>query len=216
MPRQRTVEDNLMPLTRRTQEETSPDTPPSGETGAGLDGETIEIGVWRAAEVGSTSQFRGEEITRDSLKMRQARGRGQRSVCPRELHAAWSPRPDRRSPIDILGADDAARQQDLVPLRYGRMSVSPFTFYRGAAAIMAADLAGTPTSGIQVQLCGDAHLSNFGLYASPERRLLFDVNDFDETLPGPWEWDLKRLVASFVIGCRSAAQYTSADGRESV
>src|SRR5207245_2325361 len=89
-----------------------------------------------------------------------------------------------------------------------------FTFYRGAAAIMAADLRGTPSSGIQVQLCGDCHLNNFGLYASPERRLLFDVNDFDETLPGPWEWDLKRLVASFVIGCRSTPQFTPEQGRE--
>jgi uncharacterized protein (DUF2252 family) len=171
-------------------------------------------GVWRAADEGGTSQLGGEELTREELTTRLARGRALRAVVPREIHATWAPSPTRRSPIDVLAEDDGNRQHDLVPLRYGRMSASPFTFYRGAAAIMAADLAGTPTTGIQVQLCGDCHLNNFGVYASPERRLLFDVNDFDETLPGPWEWDLKRLVASFVIGCRSAPQYTATHGRD--
>ena len=106
-------------------------------------------------------------------------------------------------PIGILRAADATRQQELVPLRYGRMLQSPFTFYRGSAGVMAADLAETPATGIHVQVCGDAHLMNFGGFATPERRLLFDINDLDETLPAPWEWDVKRLVASFVLAARS-------------
>ena len=103
----------------------------------------------------------------------------------------------------MLAEQNLTREQDLVPVRHGRMMASPFTFYRGAAAIMAADLAGTPTAGLQVQLCGDAHLSNFGLFASPERRLVFDLNDFDETLPGPFEYDVKRMAASFTIAARN-------------
>jgi uncharacterized protein (DUF2252 family) len=106
------------------------------------------------------------------------------------------------NPVDLLEQQAGSRVGQLLPLRYGRMLVSPFTFYRGAAAIMAADLADTPTSGLTAQLCGDAHLSNFGAYASPERELVFDVNDFDETLPGPWEWDVKRLAASFSVAGR--------------
>jgi uncharacterized protein (DUF2252 family) len=106
---------------------------------------------------------------------------------PLSSHADWSPAPERADPIDVLSAQDATRLQSLVPIRHGRMSVSPFAFYRGAAAIMAGDLASTPTSGIDAQLCGDAHLSNYGAFASAERNLVFDVNDFDETLPGPWE-----------------------------
>ena len=108
-------------------------------------------------------------------------------------------RADRPDPIALLRAQDDDRMADLVPIRWGRMSASPFAFYRGSAALMAADLAPLPRTGLTVQLCGDAHLSNFGLYGSPERELLFDVNDFDETLPGPFEWDLKRLAASFVL-----------------
>ena len=117
-------------------------------------------------------------------------------------HAGWCPAADRPDPVALLEAQDPTREPDLVPVRHGRMMVSPFTFYRGAAKIMAADLDGTPTAGLAAQLCGDAHLSNFGVYASPERRLVFDLNDFDETLPGPFEYDVKRLAASFTIAGR--------------
>ncbi len=122
---------------------------------------------------------------------------------PRGSHAAWDPPTDRPDPVELLRAQEAVRVPELVPIRYGRMLVSPFTFYRGAATIMASDLSSTPRSGLKVQACGDAHVSNFGLFASPERSLIFDINDFDETLPGPWEWDVKRLVASLVIAGRN-------------
>src|SRR3954462_14509305 len=134
---------------------------------------------------------------------RAALGKQARATAPRGSHADWSPSTDRRDPVEILEEQATSRVQGLVPIRYGRMLVSPFTFYRGAAAIMAADLAPAPRSGITAQLCGDAHLSNFGLFGSPERELVFDINDFDETLPGPWEWDVKRLVASLVIAGRN-------------
>jgi uncharacterized protein (DUF2252 family) len=130
------------------------------------------------------------------------RGRAARAATPRSSHADWTPSPGRRSPIDVLREQDATRVADLVPVRYGRMLVSPFTFYRGAAALMADDLEGSPASGIAAQLCGDAHLSNFGVFAAPDRRLVFDLNDFDETHPGPWEWDVKRLAASVEIAGR--------------
>ena len=130
------------------------------------------------------------------------RGRAARQRAPRASHGDWTPAPDRADPVDLLAAQAATRVQELVPIRYGRMLVSPFTFYRGAAAIMAADLAGTPNSGIVVQACGDAHISNFGAFAAPDRRLLFGPNDFDETLPGPWEWDVKRMAASVEIAGR--------------
>jgi len=130
---------------------------------------------------------------------RVARGRVARSEVPRSVHGRWEAAPDRPDPIAVLEEQAVSRVPELVPIRYGRMLVSPFTFYRGAAAIMAADLAATPVSGVRVQLCGDAHLSNFGVFGTPERRLLFDINDFDETLPGPWEWDVKRMAASFEI-----------------
>src|SRR6202161_780072 len=126
-------------------------------------------------------------------------GRAARREAPRSSHGRWEPAADRPDPVELLEEQAQSRVPQLVPVRYGRMLVSPFTFYRGAALIMAADLAVTPQSGISVQLCGDAHLSNFGLFGSPERRMLFDINDFDETLPGPWEWDVKRLAASFEI-----------------
>jgi uncharacterized protein (DUF2252 family) len=118
---------------------------------------------------------------------------------PRRSHAGFEPSPTRADPIELLERQARTRVPELVPIRYGRMLVSPFTFYRGAAMIMAHDLAATPRSGLTVQCCGDAHLSNFGVFASPERRLVFDANDFDETLPGPWEWDVKRLAASMMI-----------------
>src|SRR4051794_16885129 len=132
---------------------------------------------------------------------RTARGKAARAEVPRSSHAAWAPAA-RQDPVSILEAQATTRVPELVPIRYGRMLVSPFTFYRGSAAVMAADLAQTPQSGIRAQLCGDAHLSNFGGFASPERDLVFDINDFDETLPGPWEWDVKRLAASVEIAGR--------------
>ncbi|MCM2415546.1 DUF2252 domain-containing protein [Streptomyces sp. RKAG290] len=134
---------------------------------------------------------------------RAARGKAARRATPRSAHAVFEASAGRRDPLDILGSQSATRVPELVPLRYGRMTESPFRFYRGAAAVMAADLATTPDSGITAQLCGDAHLLNFRLLASPERQLLFDINDFDETLPGPWEWDVKRLAASLVIAGRA-------------
>lgn len=134
---------------------------------------------------------------------RAALGKAARKRAPRSSHHAYEPPTNRPDPLTLLEAQSAARVQELVPIRYGRMTESPFRFYRGAAAIMASDLAGTPDSGIRAQLCGDAHLLNFRLLASPERHLLFDINDFDETLPGPWEWDVKRLAASLVIAGRA-------------
>jgi len=131
-----------------------------------------------------------------------ARGRAARRLAPRRAHGDWQPAIDRPDPVTVLSAQAASRVQELVPIRYGRMLASPFTFYRGAAAVMAADLAGTPRSGIVVQACGDAHISNFGAFAAPDRRLVFSPNDFDETLPGPWEWDVKRMAASVEIAGR--------------
>ena len=137
-----------------------------------------------------------------SLGERAARGKAERAEVPRSVHGEWVAASARRDPVALLEEQAASRVPELVPIRYGRMLVSPFTFYRGAAYLMAADLAGAPRTGLRVQLCGDAHLSNFGGFAAPDRRLVFDVNDFDETLPGPFEWDLKRLVASFAVAGR--------------
>ncbi len=134
---------------------------------------------------------------------RVARGKAARAQVPRASHAVFDPPSDRPDPIALLEGQAKSRVPDLVPVRWGRMVVSPFTFYRGAALPMASDLATTPVSGLAVQACGDAHLSNFGLFGSAERRLVFDVNDFDETLPGPWEWDVKRLAASLEVAARS-------------
>jgi uncharacterized protein (DUF2252 family) len=133
---------------------------------------------------------------------RVARGKAARAEVPRSSHAAFDPPPDRPDPIDLLEEQARSRVPELVPVRYGRMMVSPFTYYRGAALPMASDLATTPVSGLPVQACGDAHLSNFGIFGSAERRLVFDINDFDETLPGPWEWDVKRLAASLEVAAR--------------
>jgi uncharacterized protein (DUF2252 family) len=138
-----------------------------------------------------------------TVEERRASGRRARERSPRSGLTGWTPAEDRPDPIGILESQNATREPDLVPVRHGRMAVSPFTFYRGGAAIMAADLAATPRAGLEVQLCGDAHLSNFGAFASPERELLFDLNDFDETLTGPFEFDLERLTASFVIAGRN-------------
>ncbi|MGD9736334.1 MAG: DUF2252 domain-containing protein [Solirubrobacterales bacterium] len=131
-----------------------------------------------------------------------AEGRAARSAARRSSHAGFVAPADREDPVAILERQAETRVPDLVPIRYGRMAASPFAFFRGAAAVMAADLARTPVSGLRVQACGDAHLSNFGAFAAPDRRLVFDLNDFDETLPGPWEWDVKRLAASFAIAAR--------------
>jgi uncharacterized protein DUF2252 len=138
----------------------------------------------RVRALASMPSWRRQHLT---VEERAARGKTARRDSPRS------------DPVALLGEQAASRVADLIPIRYGRMLVSPFTFYRGAALIMAADLAATPRSGVTVQLCGDAHLSNFGLFGTPERRMLFDINDFDETLPGPWEWDVKRMAASFEV-----------------
>ena len=150
---------------------------------------------------GGRSSTRPSRTTTSGLSPaeRAARGKATRAAVPRESHAAFDPPRDRPDPVALLEDQNATREPGLVPVRHGRMMVSPFTFYRGAAKIMAADLKDTPTAGLNVQLCGDAHLSNFGLFASPERELLFDLNDFDETLPGPFEYDVKRMAASFTI-----------------
>ena len=150
-------------------------------------------------ELGPLMHTGGELMTRAE---RRQLGRERRKVAQRSSHAGWVAPETRRDPFAVLEDQNRRRFPDLVPLRWGRMVASPFTFYRGAAAVMAADLAGTPSSGLDVQACGDAHLQNFGLFASPERNLLFDLNDFDETLPGPWEWDVKRLAASVELAAR--------------
>ncbi|WP_340378165.1 DUF2252 domain-containing protein [Streptomyces sp. SS7] len=145
----------------------------------------------------------GHDMRHRTPRERAERGKAARDAVPRSAHAEFAPPPKRTDPVDIIEGQSAKRVPELVPIRYGRMSESPFRFYRGAAAIMAADLAETPRTGIRVQCCGDAHMLNFRLLASPERRLMFDINDFDETLPGPWEWDVKRLSASLVIAGRA-------------
>ena len=143
------------------------------------------------------------KIAHPSIDDRKAKGLEARDQAQLSGHMKWRPAGDRPDPVALLQEQDATREQDLVPVRHGRMAVSPFTFYRGAAKIMAVDLKDTPVAGLGAQLCGDAHLSNFGLFASPERVLLFDLNDFDETLPGPFEYDVKRMAASFTIAARN-------------
>ena len=140
-----------------------------------------------------------------AIEQRQAEGRTEREAVPLEAHGEWVAPGERPDPVGILEEQNQTRVPELVPIRHGRMIVSPFTFYRGAAAIMAWDLSRAPTSGLRVQCCGDAHLSNFGVFAAPDRRLVFDLNDFDETLPAPFDWDVKRLVASFVVAARDNA-----------
>ena len=138
-----------------------------------------------------------------SLAERMKAGKALRDRVSRPQHRTWAPNGSRPDPLALLQAADADRIPELVPIRYGRMLQSPFAFYRGSAGIMAADLSTTPNTGIQVQACGDCHLMNFGGFATPERNILFDINDFDETLPAPWEWDIKRLATSFVLAARS-------------
>src|SRR5215470_14293645 len=153
-----------------------------------------------------------KKVAHPSIDERKAMGRQAGDRTPPSSHAGWKPAADRPDPVGLLEEQDATREPDLVPVRHGRMMVSPFTFYRGGAKIMAADLKDTPVAGLDAQLCGDAHLSNFGAFASPERRLLFDLNDFDETLPGPLEYDVKRMAASFTIAARNNG-FTKADAR---
>jgi hypothetical protein len=152
------------------------------------------------------------KIAHPSIDDRKAKGLEARDRAQLSGHAKWRPAGGRPDPVALLEEQNTTREPDLVPVRHGRMMVSPFTFYRGAAKIMAADLAETPVAGLGAQLCGDAHLSNFGLFASPERRLLFDLNDFDETLPGPFEYDVKRMAASFTIAARNNG-FSKADTR---
>ena len=131
-----------------------------------------------------------------------ALGKRLREACPRDSHASWKAPHNRPDPVDLVLQSEKGRVPDLLPLRHGRMAKSAFTFYRGAALTMASDLSGTPVSGVRVQACGDAHLCNFGGFATPERKVIFSINDLDETLPAPWEWDVKRLAPSFVVACR--------------
>ena len=154
----------------------------------------------------------GQEVRHLTSEERAKNGKEARNWAPRSSQAEFRPGVDRPDPVALLERQATTRVPELVPIRYGRMLVSPFTFFRGAALVMASDLASTPRSGLKAQICGDAHLSNFGLFASPERALMFDVNDFDETLPGPWEWDVKRLAASVVIAARDR-EFTAKEAR---
>lgn len=159
--------------------------------------------------------------TSESLKMHPTlkelydQGRALREKCSRSSHALWQPAGDRPNTVDLIKLSNQGRIEQLVPIRHGRMLQSPFAFFRGAALNMAADLANTPSTGIRVQACGDCHLLNFGAYATPERRIIFDINDLDETLPAPWEWDVKRLATSFVLACRDNG-FSEADARDAV
>ena len=165
---------------------------------AGLD-RTYHLIRQAAGEAGLVETFMAK---RPSIEDRLAAGKALRAKTPRSSHAQWKPRSDRPDPVAILETQNATRVAKLVPVRYARMLVTPFTFLRGSAAVMADDLSGTPVSGLQVAACGDMHVSNFGVYASAERNLVFAINDFDEVHPGPWEWDLKRLAASAAVAAR--------------
>jgi uncharacterized protein (DUF2252 family) len=158
----------------------------------------------------------GEAMVGLAVDERRAEGKALREVAAREAHAGWKARSDRGDPIELLSESNAGRIPPLIPIRYGRMMQSPFTFFRGAACIMAADLATTATSGLRVQACGDAHLSNFGGFATPERNIVFDINDLDETLPAPWEWDVKRLTASVVIAGQYLGLSETASARSAI
>lgn len=158
--------------------------------------------------------LRAEQNAR-TLTDRRAAGKKLRIKVPRSSHSVWAPAADRPDPLSLLEEQNRSRLAHLVPLRYERMVASPFTFLRGSAVVMAQDLAATPVTGISVQVCGDAHLSNFGIYATPERNQVFDVNDFDETLPGPWEWDIKRLAASIFVAGRTNG-FPAATNRQAV
>ena len=156
----------------------------------------------KASRIASTGS-RTAAGSRPSLAELHAMGKSLREKCPRSAHAVWKAPRGRPDPLRLLEQSNQGRLPELIPIRYGRMVRTPFTFYRGAALNMAADLAVTPATGLRVQACGDCHLLNFGDFATPERRVIFDINDLDETLPAPWEWDVKRLAASFVLACRN-------------
>ncbi len=180
----------------------------TGSRGAGGSSRSAEARLRKSSASARESLFVSHEEW-------AAQGKAARQKAPRSSHANWQPAADRPDPLALLEQQAESRVPELVPIRHGRMLVSPSTFYRGAAFIMAADLAATPVSGFEVQLCGDAHLLNFGLFASPERQMLFDINDFDETLPGPWEWDVKRLAASFEVAGRDLG-FSPSDRRDIV
>jgi uncharacterized protein (DUF2252 family) len=160
-------------------------------------------------------QFRTAAMSHPASAELYVMGKHLREKCPRSSHAMWKAPGNRPDPLQLLKEDNKGRVPELIPIRYGRMVRTPFTFYRGAALNMAADLAATPVTGMRVQACGDCHLLNFGVYATPERRLVFDINDLDETLPAPWEWDVKRLAASIVLACRNNG-FSEVDARDAV
>jgi hypothetical protein len=160
------------------------------------------VAAKRQAAKKAGTRARGVLDLPKAVEERLAEGRAEREAVPLEDLGEWAVPDDRPDPVGVLQEQNATRVRELVPIRHGRMIVSPFTFYRGGAAVMAWDLSRTPATGLRVQCCGDAHLSNFGVFAAPDRRLVFDLNDFDETLPAPFEWDVKRLVASFVVAAR--------------
>jgi len=180
----------------------------SRESTKGGKGESM-AGKKKIPGSGGTIRINGDLLSREALA---AQGKELRDRCPRVSHAGWTPPADRPDPLKLIEESNRGRVRELLPIRYGRMLQSQFAFYRGTAAIMAADLARTPTTGVHVQTCGDCHLLNFGAFATPERRLVFDINDFDETLPAPWEWDVKRLAASFVVAGRNN-RFRPADAR---
>jgi uncharacterized protein (DUF2252 family) len=163
---------------------------------------TEQPGTGHGGEETGTKRPAAARVEHFTVAERTARGKATRAEVPRASHANWEPPLHRPDPVELLEEQAQSRVPELVPIRYGRMLVSPFTFYRGAAYLMASDLAGGPRTGLHTQLCGDAHLSNFGGFAAPDRRVVFSLNDFDETLPGPFEWDVKRLVASFAVAGR--------------
>jgi uncharacterized protein (DUF2252 family) len=162
----------------------------------------VALGMERTKDIAQTTASRSTANI-VSPEERIAAGKALRDKIPRKQHGLWTEVKGRPNPIDLLHNEDAGRMKELIPIRYGRMLRSPFAFYRGAAGVMATDLASTPTIGLKVQACGDCHLLNFGGFATPERSIIFDINDFDETLPAPWEWDVKRLVASIMLAARS-------------
>src|SRR3974390_2396212 len=165
-----------------------------------------------AQEIAQTA-FPGSAAHVVSRKNRVAIGKALRDKVPRKQHGRWKGTKERPNPIDILRESDVSRMKELVPIRYGRMLQSPFSYYRGAAGVMASDVAQMPSTDLKVQACGDCHLMNFGGFATPERNIIFDVNDFDETLPAPWEWDVKRLLGAISLAARSMS-FTDAQGRD--
>ncbi len=168
-----------------------------------MTGKTAETTAGKATPTRRKNGRRATAVEHLTVAERIALGKAARKEVPRRAHGEWEPTPRRRDAVELLEEQAQTRVQELVPIRYGRMLISPFTFFRGGAYLMASDLSDGPRMRLHTQLCGDAHLSNFGVFAAPDRRLVFSINDFDETLPGPFEWDLKRLVASFAVAGRA-------------